>query len=90
MPEPKTYAVRITPAAWQSIMSLPEKVQEKIFSAIESLELDTRPGNSKMLKHEWSGYRRVRAGNYRVIYTIKDDALIVLVVKVGDRRDVYE
>jgi mRNA interferase RelE/StbE len=84
-----TYAVRISPAAWQVIMALPQRTQERIFNAIEALEVEPRPGNAKPLKREWRGYWRVRSGNYRVIYTIEENRLVVVVVKVGNRKDVY-
>ncbi len=56
---------------------------------LEGLETDPRPpGASKLAGHEnrW----RVRAGDYRVLYEIQDDVLLVLVVRIGHRRDVYE
>ena len=90
MPDAKSYSVQITPVAWQSIIALPQKTQDQIFTAIENLEIEPRPGNSKLLRHEWRGHWRVRVGDYRVIYTIEEDVLIVVVVKVGNRRDIYE
>lgn len=86
----KAYRVEIEPEAWAEIMALPKTAQEQIFVTIEALEVEPRPGNSKILKHDWRGYRRVRSGNYRVIYTIDEGVLIVVVVKIGDRRDIYE
>ncbi len=85
-----TYAVRISPAAWQVIMALPQRTQERIFNAIEALEVEPRPGSSKALKGHWRGYHRVRVGDYRVVYSIEDDVLRVNVVKFGDRKDVYK
>lgn len=90
MPDAKSYSVQITPAAWQIIIALPQKTQDQIFTAFENLEIEPRPGNSKLLRHEWRGHRRVRVGDYRVIYTIEEDVLIVVVVKIGNRRDIYE
>jgi mRNA interferase RelE/StbE len=85
-----SYAVEIEPDAWKKIMALPETAQRQIFTAIEALEAEPRPGNAKPLKREWRGYWRVRSGNYRVIYTIEENRLVVVVVKIGDRRDIYE
>lgn len=92
MPEAEhpPYTIEIDPAAWDEIMALPQKMQEQIFVAIEGLESDPRPGNSRMLRREWRGYRRMRVGDYRVIYSVQDDILVVVVVKIGNRRDVYE
>jgi mRNA interferase RelE/StbE len=83
------YAVEIEPAAWQSIMALPQRTQERIFNAIEALEDNPRPGGMKALKGSWRGFYRVRVGDYRVVYTVEDDRLVVVVVKVADRKDVY-
>jgi len=90
MASEKVYHVEIEPQAWAEIMALPQTAQEQVFVTIEALERDPRPGNSKMLKYEWRGYRRVRSGDYRVIYTIDEGVLIVVVVKVGNRRNIYE
>jgi len=87
--EHPTYAVEIEPEAWEKIMALPERTQERIFAAIEALEANPRPGGTKALKGKWHGYLRVRVGNYRVVYAIEDNRLVVIVVTVGDRKDVY-
>lgn len=84
------YAVEIEPPAWAAIMALPQRAQDSVLSAIETLEKDPRPGNAKPLKGTLRGLWRVRAGDYRVIYSIEDNRLVVVVVKVGNRREVYE
>lgn len=84
------YSILINPAAWAEIMDLPQRAQERIFNAIEALEADPRPGGIKALKGEWRGHYRLRVGDYRVVYTVEDNVLRVLVVRVGDRKDVYE
>ena len=56
---------------------------------IEALADDPRPVGIVALEGSWRGYYRVRSGNYRVTYGVEDAVLIVVVVKVGDRRDIY-
>jgi mRNA interferase RelE/StbE len=62
--------------------------QVRIAAKIDSLAHDPRPRGVEKLSGEENLYR-VRVGNYRIIYQLQDAQLIVLVVKVGHRRDVY-
>ncbi len=56
-------------------------------SRIQALAIDPRPtGSEKLSGHD---LYRIRQGNYRVLYSIQDTDLVVLVIKVGHRRDVY-
>jgi len=82
------YRVLIKPSAAKEIDAVGSKRdRQRIVARIEQLADDPRPHDCKKL----SGAEkyRVRSGNFRIIYGIEDDALIVMVVKVGDRRDVY-
>ena len=67
-------------------MKFPEKLQDSILDKIYTLEENPRPSGCKKLKDK-SGLYRVRIGDYRVIYSIEDDVLVVVVVKVVDRRE---
>ena len=86
----RQYAVEIEPVAWNVLMTMPDRIQEQILTAIEGLESQPRPQNAKRLTGKWRGFYRIRSGNYRVIYTIENERLVVVVIKIGDRRDVYE
>ena len=59
----------------------------RILAAIEDLTKDPRPNGSKKLTNE--ELFRIRIGNYRVLYEIHDYQLIVHVVKIGHRKDIY-
>ena len=61
----------------------------KIIGAVESLSEEPRPPGSKKLSGSEFTYR-IRIGNYRVIYEIHDDTILIEVVKVGHRKDVYK
>ncbi len=84
----ETYRVLIKPSAWVELMKLSEALQDRIWRAIEGLETNPRPSGVTKLSGGGDLYR-VRVGDYRVIYEIQDAMLVVVVVKVGNRRDVY-
>ena len=67
---------------------IPERDATRLLSAIKLLAADPLPPHSKKLKGE--ELFRIRIGNYRVIYSIEDDRMIVSVVKVGHRKNVYK
>lgn len=64
--------------------------RKAIYEKIDSLKSDPRPHGVEPLKGPWKGLYRVRAGNYRVIYVVRDTKLLVLIVKVAKRGDVYK
>ena len=71
------------------LASLPPNVQKRIATEIEALKTNPRPPGVKVLK-DGEGRLRLRVGDYRVIYRVEDDRLIIVVVKVGHRRNVYK
>jgi len=83
-----TYSVVVLSAAARTLAKLPSLTRERLRRSIDALADNPRPAGARKL----SGQRdlfRIRAGDCRVIYEIQDERLIVLVVKVGHRRDVY-
>lgn len=82
------YEIEIAPAAERALKKLPVDVQRRIIKGILKLELNPRPSGVKKLSGEEDLYR-VRIGDNRVIYQIRDGELIVLVVRVAHRREVY-
>jgi mRNA interferase RelE/StbE len=81
------YRVTISRAARKQLDDLPDEIAARILARLENLKTDPRPVDVKKLKgrEAW----RIRAGDYRVIYTITDKELLVFVIRVGHRRDVY-
>ena len=71
----------------KSMRRLPRDVQRRIVARLETLQSDPRPPGSVKLTDSES--YRVRVGDYRIVYAIDDDRLIVLVIEVGHRGDVY-
>ena len=82
------YNVVILRRALKSIQRLPVAQANRIFAAIQALSNDPRPLGCEKLKDR-SALWRIREGDYRIIYTINEQELLVTVVKVGHRRDVY-
>jgi mRNA interferase RelE/StbE len=85
------YQIQFTPAARRDLrrLSVNRDFLEKIDERILSLASDPRPHGSQKLSNEDSLYR-IRVGDYRIIYQILDETLVVLVVRVRHRREVYE
>ena len=84
-----TYLVTIAPAAERQIRTFDPPVRRRVQAVIDLLAADPRPPRAIQLvggAGEW----RVRTGDYRIIYEIHDDRLVVLVLRVGHRREIYE
>lgn len=90
MPAPPRpdYEVRFAPKAERAFLSLTVRVQRQLAPRIEALAKDPRPRGVKKLAGENDLYR-LRAGEYRVLYVIRDRELVVLIVAMGPRRDIY-
>ncbi len=83
-----TYRIELRPAAVKALREIDPQDRPRIQGAIALLGEDPRPPGAKALQGR-DGLR-VRVGNYRIIYTIQDDVLLVVVVTLGHRKDVYE
>jgi mRNA interferase RelE/StbE len=83
------YQVVVGTAAAKSLASLPATVRRRIGTAIDGLAAEPRPNGVKKLQGGDDLYR-IRVGDYRVVYEIRDRRLLVLIVRIGHRRDIYE
>jgi mRNA interferase RelE/StbE len=81
------YKIEIKKSAVKELKKIPKNDLKKIFSKIASLGSDPRPNDSKKLSGDEK--YRIRQGKYRILYEIIDDILVVYVVKVGHRKEVY-
>lgn len=81
------YNIEIKKSAVKEIKKLPPKDLKRILNAIEKLADDPHPQNSKKLSAQEK--YRLRVGDYRILYSIEDDRLVIVIVKVGHRREVY-
>lgn len=82
------YSIIYKRSAAEELLQLPATVAFKVRAAINKLAENPRPQGCKKLKGSNSDYR-VRLGNYRIIYTIADNVLIITVIKIAHRKDVY-
>jgi mRNA interferase RelE/StbE len=84
-----SYRVLIKPSAAKEIEAVGQKKdRQRIVAGIRTLARDPRPVGSEKLAGERDRYR-LRVGRYRIIYSIGDAELLILVVRVGHRKDVY-
>lgn len=84
---PKTYKVDYTPVALSQLERLQEPYRSQLAKRIHKLTDDPRSQSDKLEGFELYGLRQ---GDYRAIVSIQDDKVLVLVVKVGDRKEVYK
>ena len=82
------YRIAFTPRAQRDLASLDTLTRRRIARRIEALSTDPRPPGAEMLKGG-AGELRLRVGDWRVIYVTRHDELLVLVIKIGHRGDVY-
>ena len=83
------YAVFFTTSADKARRKLPKALQERFATVAKDLGDDPRPHGCIKLKGADSLWR-IRVGDYRLVYSIEDDELIVLVVRVAHRKDVFQ
>lgn len=83
------YRVQLRPAAERCLRKIRDQaLVARLVAALRLLANNPRPPGCEKLAGVEDLYR-VRAGNYRIIYQVRDDVLLVLVVKIGHRREVY-
>ncbi len=82
------YTVRISTHAHRQIKALPRSLQESILQALRALRSDPRPPGAKELTGMEHVYR-VREADYRIVYAIRDDVLVVMVLSAMHRSQVY-
>ncbi len=83
------YAVFLKPAAERALTKIAQPTLRRIAKAIDNLGHDPRPSGATALQGE-SGLLRIRVGDYRIIYSIDNTVVTVLVVAIGHRREVYQ
>ncbi|MCO6441641.1 MAG: type II toxin-antitoxin system RelE/ParE family toxin [Nitrococcus mobilis] len=83
-----SFKVTVKQSVAKDLRPIPKKEIARILKRIEALAVDPRPPWAEKLSGQEK--YRIRQGVYRIIYEIKDEALVVVVVKVGHRRDVYK
>ncbi|WP_394713378.1 type II toxin-antitoxin system RelE/ParE family toxin [Desulfogranum marinum] len=82
------YTVEFRPSVWKNVKNIPKKDLVKIKRKIDEMCSSLPdPATTKMSGN--NAFHKIRCGNYRIIYEIHEDCLVILIVKVGYRKDVY-
>jgi mRNA interferase RelE/StbE len=82
------YQIELTRTARRALDSLPTKVQKQIDRQIRALAKNPyAPGSKKLRGAE--GFHRIRVGDYRILYIVEADCLVIVIVTIGHRREVY-
>ncbi len=81
------YSVRIKDSAAKELARLPRDARERLVDAIDTLAETPLAGS--VLKGQLLGLRRLRVGNYRIVYEVQENELVVLVIRVAHRREAY-
>jgi len=81
------YCVKVKASAAKALKKIAIKDRERLIVAIDALS--TNPAAGGVLKGEFSGLRRLRVGDYRIVYEINGGELTVLVIRIGHRRGIY-
>ena len=82
-----TYSLQIKKSAAKSLSKIAKNDRIRLIEAIDRLREEPNAGG--VLKGEFAGLRRLRIGSYRIIYEVFDEQLVVLVIRIGHRKDVY-
>ena len=85
-----SYNIKIHKQALKELEEIPKKGCSKIITAIDSLADEPRPIGCKKLKGEHDYIWRIRVGNFRVLYKIDDEIMIVEIGKIGHRKNIYD
>lgn len=81
------YSIEFRPSVRKELSSLSREMHRRVLQAILSLAQDPCPPGCKLLRGERRF--RIRVGDYRVLYEVRHEVLLILVVRVGHRREVY-
>jgi mRNA interferase RelE/StbE len=84
----KCYSIRFAESAARSLKKLPASPRGRIAAKIDALANNPYPPGTRKMTGEDHAYR-IRVGDYRVVYDVFEDAIVVLVLRIGHRKDVY-
>ncbi|OGF98269.1 MAG: hypothetical protein A2Z86_09670 [Candidatus Glassbacteria bacterium GWA2_58_10] len=84
-----SHKVELTPKAEKYLKSMPKKFARQIIGKLELLGENPRPRGCKKIKADKERFR-IHSGNYRIIYEVHDDILLVLVIRIDHRQGVYK
>jgi mRNA interferase RelE/StbE len=83
-----SYTIRFERTALKDLKKFPGNIVKSLWKELDALKSNPRPHGCKKLKGTDYLFR-IRVGNYRIIYQVQETDLIVLVIRIGDRKNVY-
>ena len=82
------YIITIKQSVAKALAKIDAPQRTRLIEAIDKLK--TNPNAGSVLKGEFSGLRRIRIGDYRIVYEVQNAQLVILVIRVAHRREVYK
>ncbi|NGX56725.1 MAG: hypothetical protein K1060chlam5_00971 [Candidatus Anoxychlamydiales bacterium] len=83
------YKIKLSKPTIKNLKKIEKSELKKIARKIDKLSNNPRPTNAKKLINQKDLFR-IRSGDYRIIYQVKDSILLILVVNIGHRKDIYK
>lgn len=84
-----TYTIEFRPSVWKDIKRFPKRDLVKIKKRIEELSVNLPDFSSTKMRGN-NTFHKIRSGDYRILYEIHDDKLVILIIKIGHRKDIYK
>jgi len=81
------YSIKIKASAKKSLLKIDKNNRLRLIDHIDTLA--NNPFRGTQLKGDLTGLRRIRVGQYRVVYEVQNEALIILVIRIGHRKEIY-
>jgi mRNA interferase RelE/StbE len=86
--EKKSWEIKWEKGAYKALKNMPADLKKRIFSKVDELKEDPYKGGE--LKYNLSSLRRIYIGDYRIIYSLRENELVILIIKAGHRKEIYE
>ena len=83
------YALEFRPSVWKDIKRFPKRDLVKIKKRLEELSVNLPDLSSTKMRGN-NTFHKIRSGDYRIVYEIHDDKLVILIIKIGHRKDIYK
>ena len=84
------YTIDFAPRTEGQLNLIPKDIRKLIFERIDKLRTNPRPEGVEPLQGAEKGFFRIRQGDYRIVYSIQDQKLLILIVRIVHRKEVYK
>jgi len=83
------YTIEFRPSVWKDIKRFPKRDLVKIKKRIEELSVNLPDLSSTKMRGN-NTFHKIRSGDYRIVFEIHEDKLVILIIKIGHRKDIYK